>query len=61
MVSFESVGWLFESYMVLFGVIWCYLKIFCYIFKEFNANLTCFFHNSACRKVIIFLNFRKIT
>ena len=25
LVLFQSVGWLFESYLVLFGIIWCYI------------------------------------
>ena len=50
LVLFEYVGWLFESYFVLFDVIWCDLKVFCHILKKFKAEATCFLHKPACNE-----------
>ena len=47
LVLFESVFWLPESYLMLFGIIY---KLFCYILKKCNAKVICFLHKTACKK-----------
>ena len=46
LVLFENVGWLFESYLVLFSVI---EKIF-FVLKKFNAKITCLLYEPKCKK-----------